>query len=223
MIDVKSQLNAVRRTVSGRTLAVGEARVSTISQVYATDIDDLWEVVTTAERIERWFLPVSGELVEGGSYQLTGNAGGTITRCDRPHGFDATWEFGGATSWIEVRLAAESVQPAGSVQPVESVQRTRFTLEHISIVSDELWDQFGPGAAGIGWDGALFGLAGHLADPTTALDPAKAMQWLGTDEGKAMLRGSSNAWVAAAVADGTDPELAAERGQRCDAFYTGAA
>jgi uncharacterized protein YndB with AHSA1/START domain len=56
---------------------------------------------TNPERIPRWFLPVSGELKEGGRYQLEGNAGGTITRCDPPHGFDATWEMGSDMSWIE--------------------------------------------------------------------------------------------------------------------------
>jgi hypothetical protein len=32
---------------------------------------------------------------EGGRCQLEGNAGGTVTYCDRPHGFEATWEIGG--------------------------------------------------------------------------------------------------------------------------------
>jgi uncharacterized protein YndB with AHSA1/START domain len=210
MIDVRTQINSVRRTLGNRTLEAGEARVSTISQAYDTDLADLWDVVTTASRIERWFLPVTGELKEGGHYQLTGNAGGTITRCDKPHGFDATWEFGGMMSWIEVRLAAE---PGGG---------SRFTLEHIGFVPDEMWEQFGPGATGVGWDGGFYGLAGHLTDPAGALDPADAMAWMATDEGKLMLRLSGEAWVAADVACGTDPAVAAARGERTYAFYTGA-
>ena len=59
MIDVKEQINAVRRTLGERTLEAGAAKVLTISQVYDTGIDDLWEVVTDPERISRWFLPVS--------------------------------------------------------------------------------------------------------------------------------------------------------------------
>ena len=54
MIDVKHQVSAVRRTMGTRTLEAGEARVLTISQAYATTIDDLWDAVTSAERIPRW-------------------------------------------------------------------------------------------------------------------------------------------------------------------------
>ena len=51
------------------------------------------------------FLPVSGDLELGGRYQLEGNAGGTITECEPPHRFAATWEFGDAVTWIEVRVS----------------------------------------------------------------------------------------------------------------------
>src|SRR5690348_15960946 len=93
MIDVDTQISQVRRELGTRTLEAGEARVSTISQVYPTDIDDLWDVVTNAERIARWFMPVEGELKEGGHYQLIGNASGTITNCDKPRSYAATWEY----------------------------------------------------------------------------------------------------------------------------------
>ena len=56
--DVRQQISNVSRSLGRRDLEAGEARVSTISQVYDTDIDDLWEVVTRPERIERWFLPM---------------------------------------------------------------------------------------------------------------------------------------------------------------------
>ena len=190
MIDIRQQINAVRRTVGERTLEAGEARVSTISQVYDTAIDDLWDVVTSAERINRWFLPITGELKEGGHYQLTGHAGGTITRCDRPRGFAATWEYGGDVSWIDVRL---TVEDGG----------TRFELEHVAHVADEFWDQFGPGATGIGWEMGLLGLAGHLADP--AAERPDATEWAASE---------------AAVAAGADPEVAAARADRAYAAYT---
>src|SRR4051794_11807882 len=114
-----SQISAVTRDLGTRTVGAGEARVATISQVYDTDIDDLWDACTNAERIPRWFLPISGELKVGGRYQLTGNASGTVERCDPPHSFGATWEYGGVVSWIDVRLT-----PAGE-------GRTRFELEHV--------------------------------------------------------------------------------------------
>lgn len=210
MPDVKKQIDAVTRTTGRRKLDDGEGRVSTVSQVYDTDLDDLWDVVTNAERIPRWFLPISGDLREGGTYQFEGNAGGTVTRCDKPHGFDATWEFGGMVSWIEVRLTPEGPD------------RTRFTLEHYGHVPDEMWDQFGPAATGMGWDSGLLGLALYLSDTESALTPETAAAWVATDEGKLFMRLSSEAWAEAAIADGTDPAAARERSARCYGAYTGA-
>src|ERR1700756_100371 len=99
MIDVTQQINAVRRRVGTRVLEAGEARTVTISQTYAAAIEDVWDACTSAERIPRWFLPVSGELKLGGRYQLEGNAGGTIEGCDPPKSFSATWEYGGQGGW----------------------------------------------------------------------------------------------------------------------------
>ena len=96
MIDVTEQINAIRRKVGGQVLQVGQVRVVTVSRSYPAELADVWDACTNPERIPRWFLPVSGELKEGGRYQLEGNAGGTITHCDPPHGFDATWEMGGS-------------------------------------------------------------------------------------------------------------------------------
>ena len=81
MIEVAEEISAVRRQVSGRVLEAGEARVITVSRGYPAELADVWDACTNPERIPRWFLPVSGELKEGGRYQLDGNAGGIITRC----------------------------------------------------------------------------------------------------------------------------------------------
>ena len=152
MIDVTHQINAVQRRVGARTLAAGEARIVVVSQTYDAAVEDVWDACTSAERIPRWFLPVSGELKLGGRYQLEGNAGGTIERCDPPESFFVTWEFGGQVSWVEVRLT-RGRRPA----------RTRLEIEHIAHVGDDMWAQFGPGAVGIGWDSILLGLSQHLS------------------------------------------------------------
>jgi len=209
MIDVKQQISDVRRTLGTRVLEAGEARVLTISQVYDTDLDDLWDVVTSPERIPRWFLPISGELREGGRYQFEGNAGGTITSCDKPRSYTATWEFGDQVSWIEVRLST-----AGD-------GRSRFELEHVAHVDDKLAEQYGPGAVGVGWDSGLLGLAKHLDEPDAPRDMAAAMAWLATDEGKEFLRLSSDAWAEADIADGTDPQRARALAENTYKAYTG--
>ncbi|GAA3759872.1 SRPBCC family protein [Salinactinospora qingdaonensis] len=207
MIDVTHQINAVRRRVGTRVLEAGEARVVTISQTYDATIDDVWDACTNAERIERWFLPISGELRLHGHYQLEGNAGGTIQQCDPPKSFTATWEYGGDVSWIEVRLSAD---PEGG---------TRFELEHISHVDDERWAEFGPGAVGIGWDMGLVGLATHLSSGA-AVDPQEGAAWAASEEGKRFMSLSSQRWSEASIAAGTDPEQARAAAQRTMAAYT---
>lgn len=207
MIDVTQQINAVRRQVGTRTLEAGEARTVTISQTYDAPIEDVWDACTNPERIPRWFLPVSGDLKLGGRYQLEGNAGGVIERCDPPKSFAATWEYGGDVSWIELHLTAE---PEGG---------TRFELEHTAHVDDERWTEFGPGAVGIGWDMALVGLALHLSGGPP-MDPQEGMAWAASDEGKQFMTLSSQRWCDADVAAGADPVQAQAAAERTTAAYT---
>jgi len=207
MIDVSHQISAVRRRVGTRTLDAGEARVVSVSQAYPADLDDVWDACTNPERISRWFLPVSGELRLGGHYRLEGNASGTIEGCDPPKGFAATWEYGGEVSWIEVRLSPE---PDGG---------TRLELDHIAHVDDERWAEFGPGAVGVGWDLGLVGLALHLSSEQ-AMDPRQGAVWMGSEEGKRFVTGSSERWFEASVAAGTDPAAARAAAERTTAAYT---
>jgi uncharacterized protein YndB with AHSA1/START domain len=210
MIDVTQQINAVRRTIGTRMLEAGEARVLTISQTYAAPLADVWDACTNPERIPRWFLPVSGDLRPGGRYQITGNASGTIERCDPPTSFSATWEYGSEVSWIELRLTAEDDE------------RTRFELEHVAHVDDERWAQFGPGAVGIGWDLAVMGFELHIASGGEAVDPEAVAVWMASDAGRDFVAQASRAWRDASVAAGTDPAAADAAEAGSTAFYTAA-
>lgn len=209
MIDVIHEISATQRRVGNRTLAAGEARSITVTRQYRAPVEDVWDAVTNAERIPRWFLPISGDLRVGGRYQLEGNAGGTIQRCDPPRSFAATWEFGGDVSWIELRLSAAA---EGG---------TRLELEHIARVDDTRWAEFGPGAVGVGWDLALTGFSQHLETGET-VDPAAAMAWAASEEGRQYITESSQRWCEASIAYGTDPAAAQSAAQRTTAFYTGA-
>jgi uncharacterized protein YndB with AHSA1/START domain len=208
MIDVGHQISAVERTIGDRVLEAGTARVLTASQVYDAQLEELWNACTSAERIPRWFLPISGDLRVGGRYQLAGNASGTIERCDPPRSFAATWEYGGEVTWIEVRLAPEGDG------------RARLTLEHVAHVDDDRWLQYGPGAVGVGWDLALMGLGLHLATGA-ANDPAESAAWMGSPEGVEFITRSSRLWADASVATGTDAIDARAAEERTTAFYTG--
>jgi uncharacterized protein YndB with AHSA1/START domain len=186
------------------------ARAVVATRRYDTDPADLWDALTNRERLPRWFLPVEGDLKPGGRYQLKGNAGGTITRCEPPRALDLTWEVNGAVSWVTVRLAPDGAH-------------TLLTLEHIVLASDsdEHWAKYGPAAVGIGWELSLAMLGRHIAGGGAALDEAQAHAWMGSEDGKTFMRDSGNAWAEAHIAGGEDPETARAMAARTIAFYTG--
>src|SRR5690348_13901779 len=103
-IDVAAHLGAVARRVEDRKQDGQMMRVVIASRAYDTTIDDLWDALTSQERLPRWFAQVDGDLKLGGRFQVKGNAAGTITACVPPKSFSATWEFGGGVSWINVAL-----------------------------------------------------------------------------------------------------------------------
>lgn len=207
-IDPAAHVTAAERSVAFLQRDGQPAATITLTRTLATSREDLWDALTNADRIPRWFLPISGDLRPGGTYQLEGNAGGTITACDPPSRLDITWEFGGDTSWVEVRCEDT---PDG---------HARLTLAHTHILSDQ-WDTFGPGATGVGWDGALLGLALHFGSPGEAISDPTGFALSG--EGQAFYRGASEAWGQAAIAAGTDPATASAAARQTAAFYTGEA
>jgi uncharacterized protein YndB with AHSA1/START domain len=218
MVDVPKQIDAVTRTLRTGEVDGEPAHVQTLTQQYPADIADVWEATTTAERIARWFLPVSGDLRLGGRYQFEGNAGGEILACAPPADGEAeyqvTWEMGGGVTWLTVRLTEEAPD------------RTRLELEHTARVADVppgMWETFGPGATGVGWDGGLLGLSLHLGALEGAISPEEAAAWAVTDEGKAFYRAAADGWGEAQIAAGADPEEAARAADATYGFYTGQA
>ena len=204
--DVESLLGAVERSVSLGERNGLPVRAVTLSRAFETAVDNLWNAVTSGERIPRWFLPISGELEPGGHYQLEGNAGGLITECEAESRFSLTWEFAGDSSWVDVQLA-----PNGS-------RHIRLTLTHTTLLSEH-WHEYGPGAVGVGWELALMGLRIYLSDPDQPM-PDEA-EFTASKEGRAIIAGSSESWGQAAVAAGEDPDQAIQAALRTTAFYTG--
>ncbi len=204
--NVEENLSAVDRSVSSLERDGQPVHAVVLSRGYATTVEDLWDAVTNADRIPRWFLPISGDLELGGSYQLEGNAGGRITACQPRSQYAITWEFGGFISWVDVRVSNDGPGHA------------RFTLTHTAHHSEQ-WDTYGPGATGVGFEMGLLGLAMHLTDPDQPKpDP---LEFAMSPDGKALLAGSSQAWGEAAIAAGTDPDHARAAASRTTAFYTG--
>lgn len=207
--DVTSYFNTTVRLVEDASQDGHPAKAAVIRCVYQTGISDLWEAVTSPDRLARWFLPVSGELRAGGRYQLQGNAGGEIVVCDPPRALSLTWEFGGDKSWVELHLKEE---PGNS---------TSFELRHIALLEGDRWTQFGPGAVGVGWDVALLGLQSHIST-AAPIDKRSFAVWSGGDSGKDFMRTSSEQWRDASVESGTDVDAADAAAARTTAFYIGA-
>ena len=210
--DVARHVGAVTRRVETREHDGKPAHAVIATRTYPTDIEDAWDALTSAERIPRWFMPVEGDLRLGGRYQLKGNAGGTIDECEPPRRLAVTWEFAGQTSWVYVTLCEE-----GEESP-------KMVLEHVAILTDEylkFWDQFGPGAVGVGWDLSILGLAVHL-ETGKSVAPEASKEWTSSDNYRDYVSASSKSWQDASAAFGTDAAAAAGAAERTTAFYTGA-
>ena len=208
-LDPTAQFGAVTRVVSLRERDGKQARAVIVTRTYPTDRADLWDALTNAERLPRWFLPISGDLVPGGRYQLRGNAGGSIEACEAPERFAVTWEFGAGVSWVEVRLVAE---------PGEA-PRTTLILEHVAHV-DGHYGRYGPGAVGVGWELGLIGLDLHVRS-RAAVDPAAFQAWSAGAGGQAFVKASAHGWGEAATAAGDPADEARAAAARTGAFYSG--
>jgi uncharacterized protein YndB with AHSA1/START domain len=195
-IDTNAELAAVDREVTGTDLR--------LTRRYAEPPDQVWSALTEPDRIERWLAPVTGDLTLGGRFQVEGNAGGEITACDPPRSFAATWEFGGHVGRVAVTL--DGTQDGGTL--LELVHRVPSPPDH--------WEEFGPGAVGIGWELALMGLGLHLTDPTAPRPTPEELPDL-----TGLMRDLGAAWAGAAVAGGADPGWAQASADRCVAAYTG--
>jgi uncharacterized protein YndB with AHSA1/START domain len=68
-----------------RRIAGGEARVAVFTRTYDAPVEDVWDACTDPERLGRWYVPVTGELRLGGTFQQAGMGSGTIERCEPPH------------------------------------------------------------------------------------------------------------------------------------------
>ena len=206
MANVEELIGAVDRQVYSVQRDGSPAKVVQARRSYRSDMADVWDACTNAHRLPRWFLPISGDLRPGGRFQFEGNAGGTIERCEAPSLLAVTWEYGGEISWVEVQLS-------------RSQQGTVLQLTHTALLSAERWADFGPGAVGVGWDTALYGLGLHL-ESGKAIDPAEAQAWMASPEGIDFVTAASQQWGRASIAAGETRAVAEAAAERTTAAYT---
>ncbi|GIJ34817.1 SRPBCC family protein [Verrucosispora sp. WMMD703] len=132
---------------------------------YDASPEEVWDAITDPQRLVRWFLPVAGELRAGGRFQLEGNASGEIRRCERPSLIGLTWESGGGSSEVQLRLTPDG-------------ESTVLELEHAPVPAD-IVPNAGPGLWGLGagWEMGLLALGDYLAGD---LPEGRAVDWIAT-------------------------------------------
>lgn len=204
--DEKLHLAGATRTVAASTRDGQAVRTVSLTRTYTTTLDDLWDAVTNPHRLPRWFAKVSGDLRLGGRFAIEGNASGSVIACDPPRFLHLTWDYGTEVSWVEVRLTE-----AGAGQAT-------LTLTHIAPDGDHM-TQFGPGAAGVGWEWSFMELARQMAAPGVAKFDEEA--FAATDAGRAFVLGSSLLWGQAAIDGGESPVTATPAARRTAAFFLG--
>lgn len=192
-MDLFSELDAIQRRVDVDATDGDTVRVL-LRRRYPTEPTDLWSALTEPERLVRWFLPVHGDLREGGNFQLKGNAGGDILTCAPPRLLRVT--FGHETSVVELRLSADGPD-------------TVLELEHTVPVA-MAGCAAGALFVGPGWDGALMGL-GLFVRGEAVVDPVAAAN---SPEVIEFNRHSIDRWVAATQASGGATAEEIEGGKR---------
>ncbi|TYP89039.1 SRPBCC domain-containing protein [Blastococcus xanthinilyticus] len=209
MKDLLDQLAATQRAMGKGSVPAGEAYTIELRRRYEAQIDDVWDAVTSPERLHRWLSSVTGDLRVGGKFALDSGEHGEILRCEPPRLLKVSWLFGPdadawpGTSEVEVRLV-----------PV-ATGTTHVELIHAAVVEEPLFPTYGPGAGGVGWDLYLLALARLLAGRETA-DHEVVQQ---SPEGREFIRRSAAAWGDAHLAAGGEPEHVAAAVEATSTFY----
>jgi len=183
IIDIANQIGATSRQVAQQHTERGETVVVTLERRYAAEVADVWQAITDPDRVRRWFLPLTGDLREGGAFQLENHAGGDIMTCEPPRHLVVT--FGGESSIVDVVLAGEGDQ-------------TLLKLTH-SVPIELAGSGAGALYVGPGWDGALLGIAQYLAGEVVS-DPVAAAN---SPEVQDFNVSSIKEWIAAVEASDT--------------------
>jgi uncharacterized protein YndB with AHSA1/START domain len=185
----------IHREVGRRRIVAGDARTAVLRRTYDAPIEDVWHACTDPDRLNRWFLAVSGDLRAGGRFSLAGNAGGEIRRCEPPRLLELTWVYGDRpVDEVRLRLAGTSDG------------RTELELEHATVSTEVEWEgrmlDVIPGV-GSGWELPLtWALPRYLRGE---LPDAPAAEWYEpTPEHAALEERSARAW--AALLDGEPDE-----------------
>ena len=185
-------VSGAHREVGSRRIPAGQARTVVLRRRYDAPIDDVWDACCNPDRLSRWFVEVTGDLRQGGTFSLEGIASGEILRCEPPRRLTVTWVYGDRpVDEVDLRLS-----PDGD-------GGTLFELEHATVTRLVEWGgrmlDVVPGM-GAGWEPALYALDLHLRE---LLPDAVAAEWrkgAPPREVEELITRSEKAWAALAEA-----------------------
>lgn len=202
-MNIAEQINSVIRHL----ISIGDGHTVMLTKTFPTSAEDLWAACTEPDRLQRWFVPVEGDLHEGGRYHLTGiNTEGTIEQCEAPSTLRVTWEYDGDISHVSLTIA-------------DAADGATLTLAH-AVANNDHWHTYGPGATGVGWDGSVLALSLFLADDPRASQESMAA-FSTSPDGRHFLAASVANWERAHVAAGAAPDIARQAAQRTHDAYRG--
>lgn len=168
-----SSLTVVQRSMTDRQIAAGSARAAVLKRRYDAPIEKVWDAITTPDRVDRFFLPLSVDS-EAGTYAFQGQASGKILVCDTPNLLRVDWTppDRDTTDQVEVRLTPDGPNA------------TWLELEHASVAdvfhTDLTADKFSPA---LGWEAPLHFLGEYLRG---VLPDRPSMEWYVFDEAEEM-------------------------------------
>lgn len=169
-----ASLSVVERSMRIRETDQGSMPAVVLRRRFDSPIEAVWAAITTPEQVNRYFLPLSGDLREGGDYAFEGQASGAILACDAPNLVRLEWNPPDRESRDQVELRLNADGP----------NATWLELEHASAAdvfhTDLSGDKFSPA---IGWEGPLHYLGELLRG---VLPDRPSMEWYEFDEAEEM-------------------------------------
>lgn len=122
MAETEQRLAEPEPRLSRRTIEAGDARVASFIRTYYAAIDDVWDACTNPERLARWYVPVTGDLRQGGRFEQAMMGSGVIVRCEAPRLL--LLSLAGGKDEIELRLSPEGDEA------------TRLELDHATTIDE---------------------------------------------------------------------------------------